>query len=242
MTEDVVFDLLRQVPLFADAPEAGLREVARVARPLARRKGARIFEEGSPADSCYVLTAGRAKVVLTSTRGADVILGLVEPCQLVGEIALLDNSTRSAGLVALDDCQLIRVSADAFHSLRSSRAFQDSLIVHLSAMLRRATEQVRAIQTYSSPERVCWCLARLAARSGRREGGKIVIRPRTPHHEIADMTGCSRETVSRVLVQLRDSRWVTWTDAFLAIDEKSFARYLEVERGIGTAPPVARIV
>ena len=238
----VVFEFLRRVPLFAAAPESALRDAAGAARTMTRRRGARIFDEGSAADSCYVLTAGRAKVVLSGRRGVDVILGIVEPFQVVGEIALLDNSTRSAGLVALDDCQLIRLSSSAFRRLRASPSFEEQLMVHVTAMLRRATEQVRAIYTYSSPERVSWCLARLAARAGRRDGGRILITPRPPHHELAEMTGCSRETVSRVLLQFRRNRWVSWSTTSLAIDERAFSRYLDVERGIGTATPVTRLV
>jgi CRP-like cAMP-binding protein len=242
MSDEVVFDLLRRVPLFGRVPAAELQEAAKATRAFTKRKGASIFDEGSPADSCYVVTAGRAKVVLSAQGGNEIILGTVEPFELVGELALLDSSPRSAGLTAMEDCQLLRMPKASFDALRANRAFDERLLLHVAAMLRRATEQLRAIYAYGSAERVCWCLARLAARGGRHAGGAVVISPRPPHQEIAEMTGCTRETVTRVLLQLKRLKRVSWDRDSVKLNEAAFRGYLEAA---GTpAPPgdVARIV
>jgi hypothetical protein len=46
------------------------------------------------------------------------------------------------------------------------------------------------------------------------------------------MTGCSRETVTRIMHQLADSGAVAWDDAELILDERAFARYLAIEEAI----------
>ncbi len=232
MSDAVVFDLLRRVALFARVPDADLRAVAKSAHVLARRKGARIFEEGSPAESCYVFTAGRAKVVLSGPGGAEITLGIVQPFELVGDIALLDGSRRSAGLVATEDCRLLQIGREAFCSLRANPAFDATLVVHVTSMLRRATEQLRAIYTYSSSERVCWCLARLAHRAGRKDDGTIILSPRPLHQELADMTGCSRETVTRSLRELERMQWIITRPGTLLLNERCFRAYLEAEEAI----------
>jgi CRP-like cAMP-binding protein len=228
--------------LFGDVPPADLRSVAENARAFSVKKSGRIFEEGSPADSCFVITSGRAKVVLSGDSGTEIILGTVEPFELVGELALLDNSNRSAGLVALERCHLIRLSRASFSGLRNNRAFEDKLVVHVTSMLRRATEQLRAIYTYSSAERVSWCLARLASRMGTRAGGWIVISPRPPQQELAEMTGCSRETVSRVLGILEHKKRIRSDAVSYSLDEKAFRRYLENEPGTRGGAEVTRLV
>lgn len=239
MNEDVVFELLRRVPLFAETPGPELRAVARSAHQMSKKKSSRIFEEGSAGDSCYVLTSGRAKVVLSGQEGMDVILGFVEPFELVGEIALLDNATRTAALVAVEESHLIQIPKSSFAGLRNNRQFEDRLVMHLTSSLRRTTEQLRAIYTYSSTERVSWCLARLALQAGRRTGSRIVISPRPLHHELAEMTGCSRETVNRILLRLRRAKSVSWSASDLTIEEAAFARYLVPECG---DPRVTRFV
>jgi CRP-like cAMP-binding protein len=242
MSEDVVFGLLRRVPLFAGLPAADLQAAAKTVRLLSKKKAARIFEEGSAADSCYVITSGRAKVVLSGAAATEVILGTVEPFELVGELALLDTSRRSAGLVAMEDCHLLRLPSASFHELRNNRAFEDKLIAHVTSMLRRATEQLRAIHTYSSTERVSWCLARLAARAGRQAGNAIVISPRPRHQQLADMTGCSRETVTRILLRMKRLKSVSWDDESLKLTESAFKRYLEVEAASNTSAELTPII
>jgi CRP-like cAMP-binding protein len=226
MSEAVMHELLKRVPMFADVPATDLAELVKTARALPRRKGARIFEEGSDADCCLVLTSGRAKVVVSGARDAEITLGMVEPFSVVGEVAMLDGSVRSAGLVAVEDCQFIRIPAAAFQSLRRNAAFENRLLAHLTSTLRRATDQLRAIHTFGAEDRVTWCLGRLAAQRGRREGAAIVIRPRPAHQELADMTGCSRETVSRILAGLRRKKRVTWDRGSLRLDSDAFRQRL----------------
>jgi CRP/FNR family cyclic AMP-dependent transcriptional regulator len=235
MKVESIFTHLRRVKLFQDVSDGELLSLAQSARAETKCKGSRILEEGSEADSCYVLASGRAKVVLSGADGAEVVLGMIAPSDLVGELSLLDHSSRSASLVAMEHCELIKISRAAFSELRSNRAFEDRLVVSVTLMLRRATEQLRAIYTYTSAERVAWSLARLASRTGQRKGGTIVVTPRPLHQELADMTGCSRETVSRTLLELKQSGSVTWSASSLTIEEEAFRQYLELEQSIGKA-------
>ena len=225
MADAAAVELLRLVPLFSEVPAVELQKVASRSQTFWKKKAVRLFEEGSLADCCLVLTSGRAKVVLNGTGGSEIILGLVEPFAVIGEIALLDRSTRSAGLVTVEKSHFIRISADSFLELRNNRAFEDRLVANVTATLRRATEQLRAIYTYDSLDRVAWCLARLAGQRGAPVGGEIVLSPRPPHHELAEMTGCSRETVSRILLRLRRMKWVNWDKQTLRLQASAISRY-----------------
>jgi CRP/FNR family cyclic AMP-dependent transcriptional regulator len=242
MSEEVMLGLLGRVQLLADLPAADLQKAARVARPLSRKKGARIFEEGSVADSCYFITSGRAKVVLSGMNAVEVTVGTIEPFELVGELSLLDGAPRSAGLVAMQDCHLIQLTKAAFDALRRNEGFEDKLLRHVAKMLRRATEQLRVSYTYSSTERVAWSLARLASRGGRRVGETLIISPRPPHQELADMAGTSRETATRTLLHLKRLRWVTWDAETLRLNERAFKRYLDAEQATTGSVDIARVV
>src|SRR6266550_3292990 len=101
---DVVVRELRSVPLFADSREvsdADLLALSKTVTLVSKKKHARMFEEATSADACYVLTEGRAKVVISGERGSEIILAILEPHCLVGELSLLDGSPRSAALVTL---------------------------------------------------------------------------------------------------------------------------------------------
>jgi CRP-like cAMP-binding protein len=83
-------------------------------------------------------------------------------------------------------------------------------------------------------ERVAWCVARLARAVRQNEKGELVIAPKPAHHELAEMTGCTRETVSRALLRLRRMGWMRWDARCLRLDARSFSRYLDT-----ALPPAA---
>jgi CRP-like cAMP-binding protein len=228
MTRDVMKGYLMAVPLFKDLQPGELDMLASTARTVTFRKGARIFEEGTQADCCFVLTAGRARVVLSGESGTEILLHVVLPGDVVGELALLDKSTRSASLVAGESCHLIRISATALDVLRKNANFEQRLIVRLVTMLRESDDRVRVVSSFPSINRVAWCLARVARYAGRREGSRIVI-PKTAHSELAEMAGCTRETVSRALYALQRKKYVSWDTRAIFLDVDGMQRYLTTE-------------
>ena len=224
MSRDVVKNYLKAVPLFADLSAGELDMLAFAARPMTFRKKARIFEEGDRADCCFVLTSGKARVVLNGDNGTEILLHIVTPTGLVGEVALLDRSTRSASLVAAETCHLIRIPAAALAALRSNPGFEDHLVAGLVSTLREADDHVRVISTLSSVSRVAWCLGRIARYEGRLDGQNVVI-PKTAHTDLAEMAGCTRETVSRALGTLKRKKYVTWDRRTMRLDVDSIQRY-----------------
>ncbi len=228
MSKDVIKRCLTAVPLLTDLPAGDLETLAASARSLAFKKGARIFEEGSLADCCFVLTAGKAHIVLAGSRGAEILLNIVTPPALIGEISLLDRSTRTASFVAAEPCQVIRIPAAALDALRRNPAFEQRLVAGLVSTVRESDDRVRAISSFPSVSRVAWCLGRIASHAGRRDGSSIVI-PKARHTELAEMAGCSRETVSRALQVLKRKNYIRWDASTMRIDLDSMQRYLTTE-------------
>jgi CRP/FNR family cyclic AMP-dependent transcriptional regulator len=229
--KNTVISVLKTVPLFHGLPADHLEALASNARLTNFKKGARIFEEGAAADCCYVLTSGKARVVLSGSSGTEILLQIVAPPALVGEIALLDNSTRSASLIASEPCHLLRIPAAALLSLRKDPDFEDRLVRGLIRILRASEDRVRVITTFPAVKRVAWCLGRVARAGGRREGGAIVV-AKPAHHDLAEMAGCTRETVSRALQVLRRRKYVSWDDEIMQIDVEAMQRYLTTELSV----------
>lgn len=241
MARPITVDLLTHAPLFARLPQPLLDDVAAASSLIARPKGARIFEEGSASDSCYLLTAGRAKVVMSGPNGAEITIAILQPYALVGEVSLIDGLPRSAGLAALDDCRLVHIPGRAFQALRRHREFDAMLLVHVTSTLRRATDQLRAIYTFDSVERVAWSVAQMAMAKGLPAGREIAIRPRPSHRELAELTGSSRETVSRALLRLRTMRWLRWDRGAFYMDVKAARRYMPTAHAVEHADEAARV-
>jgi CRP-like cAMP-binding protein len=216
---------LKAVPLFGDLSPEELEGMASATQSVRVAKGTRIFEEGDAASCCYVLWQGKARVVLSGEAGLEVLLHLVTPPRLIGEVALLDGSTRTASLVAVEDCSLLKIPAAVLEALRRNRAFENRLVASLVATLREADDHLRVISTFPAKNRVLWCLARVARYAGRRDGAMVVME-KLPDSELAEMAGCTRETVNRTLRELKRKRLVSWDRTTMRIDADGMQRYL----------------
>jgi CRP-like cAMP-binding protein len=147
--------------------------------------------------------------MLAGDSAEEIILNFVEPFHIVGEIALLDRSTRTARLVAIEDCQFIKLPVSSFDALRSSnRTFAAKVVENVTSTLRESTDQLRVICTFRSVGRVAWCLDRLVRQRGKIAGLSATLDPCPKQHELAQMTGCSRETVSRALKTLKQKNCI----------------------------------
>ena len=230
MSRAAIKDWLRRIPLFSTLSADELDMLASTARSMTARKNTCVFEEGAAADCCFVLTSGQARVAISGATDGEIVLGFLKPHALVGELALFDRSTRSASLVTTEDCHFIRIPATSFDKLRKNAQFEDAIASQVVSTLRNATDQVRGISTASTMARVAWCLGRLARQEGQRDGASIVI-PRKKHQELAEMIGCSRETVSRKLETLKRKKCLSWNRETIRLDIEGLQRYLRVELG-----------
>lgn len=104
------------------------------------RPGEIIFREGQVGDSLYVIWAGYV-VILKGSLDAPAVMGILDPGNVFGEMAILENQPRSATIVALSDLRLLEVNHLGFEQLVVSfPEIARSLMTVLSAKLRRMTE------------------------------------------------------------------------------------------------------
>jgi cAMP-dependent protein kinase regulator len=110
---------LRQLPLFQALAEKDLQALAGAMQPLAVRAGDGVFREDDPGDAFYVVLEGELEVLKrrpAPAGGADVI-GRLGAGDSFGEIALLDDTPRSATIRATQACRLLRLARGDFGRL-----------------------------------------------------------------------------------------------------------------------------
>jgi len=105
---------LAAVELFASLPQAALADLARQARLCRYAAGSTIFEEGDHGDCMHVLRSGAVKVVRPSHDEDDIVLDVLGPGKVFGELAVLNSSPRTAKLVALADSITVVVDKVGF--------------------------------------------------------------------------------------------------------------------------------
>ncbi len=133
MDPEIDQDFLRAVPIFSDLEEGHLATLASAARPVLVPAGERVFSAGDPGDALYLVRSGRIEVVAED--GA--IMRELSHGNVLGELALLTGSARSATARARRDSELLRIGREEFLGLlQESTGFALALTRALGAQLQ----------------------------------------------------------------------------------------------------------
>ena len=117
MATDDPGDLLANSPLFKFVPED---QRARLGARFRRERfgfGDLIVREGEEADAFYVLASGRARVVKTTAKGEELVLGSLRPGSEFGDASLLDGGLRTASVRCSTAVEVLRLGRDEFLEL-----------------------------------------------------------------------------------------------------------------------------
>jgi CRP/FNR family cyclic AMP-dependent transcriptional regulator len=197
--------VLRNVPLFSGLNEVELDKLSKVAGRKRVARGTFIVRAGDSTDSLYILLSGRAKVTNFDEEGREIILAWLNPGEFFGEMGLVDGSPRSASVMAMEPCELLNISSDAF-----TRCMQDNFEVAqklMQILVRRLREADRKIESLALLD-VYGRVARLLLELSVDENGKKVVKKKMSKQDMARMIGASREMVSKVMRDLELSGYI----------------------------------
>ena len=205
--------LLANLPLFGKlAPEELDRLVAymRLVRYPARTV---LFRKGDPGSNMMVVVRGRVKVCSHSEDGKELVLNLINPGEVVGEIALLDGADRTADAVTLTDTELLVLERrDFVPFLQRHPDACMRLFAVLCERLRRTSELLEEALFLEGSSRLAKRLAHLAEVFGKPVPGGVRIDIPLSQQQLGSMVGMSRESMNKQLKQ-----W--WQEGLIRVEE-----------------------
>ncbi|MGB0670752.1 MAG: Crp/Fnr family transcriptional regulator [Rhodospirillales bacterium] len=102
-----------------------------------------IFQEGEPAQYAYLLKSGRVEII-TSRDSEPVVLTVIQPNQLFGELALIDGAPRSATAFASEESEAVLVEAeDIKRQLEGVDDFMKFWVAYLTDRIRDLSKRVQ---------------------------------------------------------------------------------------------------
>jgi CRP/FNR family transcriptional regulator len=185
-------------------------------------RGAKIFAEGQRSKGIYILCDGRAKLSVGSSKGRS-IMRIAEQGEILGLSATLSGSSYEDSAEMLEPGKINFIRRDHFLNFLRTHA-EASLCVaqHLSQVHAAVHEQMRALLlSESAAEKLARLLLNWLKKTGSQTEQNIHLKLSLTHGEIAQMIGVSRETVTRLLGELRDKRIIQLKGANLLIKNKS---------------------
>jgi len=164
-----------------------------------------IIHDGDESDSLYIIVSGKVKVFLTDDQGKEVILNFQEVGEYFGEVALLDQTRRSASVVTLVPSQLLVITRQDFmRCLSMHPEIALRMMKGLTNRLRDLTDEVKSLALMDVYGRIARTLLKLAEE----HDGQLLI-AQLSRKDLANMVGSSREMVSRVLRELERKGHIT---------------------------------
>ncbi|HWS53253.1 MAG TPA: Crp/Fnr family transcriptional regulator [Pyrinomonadaceae bacterium] len=186
--------------IFSGLSAEEVSRVAAHARSLRRARGEFVYMPGDRADCVYVLRRGRVKLSVLSDSGKEIAIDIIQPGEILGEFALLDDAPRSNMAQALDEVSLWAFDRRDFTNLLMTRPKLAMSYIRLVGNRRRRMEKkLSDVTSKTVSARVCELLHELAVDGPEpAAAGDCCLVPLT-HHDVASLIAAARQTTTSVL-------------------------------------------
>lgn len=192
--------LVANLPSFSGAPEEQIDRVLALARSSRYPKDSEIFAQDDEARSFFLLLSGHIRVVRTTPDGTQVIARYINEGELFGIAIAMGRTTYPASAVAAVDCVVLSWPNSAWPEIQDrAPTFGTEAYRTIGKRLQETQAQVMEMATQQVEQRIAHALVRLVTQSGRKTDEGIEIDFPITRQDIAEMTGTTLHTVSRVL-------------------------------------------
>jgi CRP-like cAMP-binding protein len=186
--------------LFRDLRPEDMAALLSRARVERRKAGSVIFRQDSPGYGLMAVLSGRVKISSRAPTGREIVLNIINPGEVFGEVALLDGKPRTADAIAMTACELLIIDRrDFIPFLRDHPDVAIQLLSVLCERLRRTSEQVQDLLFLDVRGRLAKTLLRLATTHGQTTPGGRRIDLKFSQREIGSLVGLTRESINKQL-------------------------------------------
>ena len=191
-------DILSASPAFGGLDSDSIRAVEALCVNRRYQPGQTVFRQGEPGTALFGVIAGKIRVSVSSEDGQELNLNLIEPGEIVGEIAFIDGGPRTATGTAAAPTTCFTIARAPFFALLDRRPQISRHLLNLLCERVRWTSRLVADSAFLSvPDRMLTRLRDLAPSGDRLPDGRV--RVRISQQELADYLGVSRQVVNGYL-------------------------------------------
>jgi CRP-like cAMP-binding protein len=214
-------EVLKGIPLFQGMSDRELDMLLALTTTKKLKKRAYLFRKGDPGNALFAVLEGRLKATGEGRDGKEMVFSVMDPGEVIGEIALLDQEPRSATVQAVEDVTLLTLHRrDLLPFLERNPKATIKLAAVLAKRIRNLTELAEDTVFLGLPSRLAKKLLSLADRYGKPTPEGLKIDLKLPQHELGELVGTSRESINKTLRQWGEENLVSFASAYLTIKDK----------------------
>ncbi len=197
---------LSQINLFAAMLPEEMKQMEAMTSMCSTPKYEPIYLPGDPADSIYLLKKGRVRISRLSPEGKQIILSILEPGDIFGEVALIEDGSEQDSIAeAMEDTLLCIVRKTDFEQFLSMHPQLNLKVTKLIGLrLRQITNQMDALVFKSAEQRLKELLIRLSQEYPKQVADGILLNITLTHQELGELTNIARQTVTELLKKLEN--------------------------------------
>ena len=210
--------ILKYVPIFSELDESVISKIEEIGIIRNYKKDSTIIDKSLTGTGLYIITENEPD-------GGEIILEMLFENDYFGEMSLIDNKNPSANVVAMENTELFFISREEFQKLLKEKPnIGISLLEEMTRRLRMSDSKIKSLSISDAEGRIAAAILQIAENSGMIHQGTVQVQ--LPYqHDVANLAGTSRETVSRVLHSLERKGLIEFDGSKLRIpDYNSFRK------------------
>jgi len=214
--------LIRRHFLFSQLDAEAIEQIGNLAvsRRLARDEV--LFSKGDDGDALYGVLDGAIRISTVGSGNREIILNILEPGEIFGEIALLDGLPRTADAVAMSDAAVMLIRRRDFTPLLER---QPKLAIRLIELLCERVRWISGLVEDAAflplPARLAKRVLALATIYGSHEADGELIALTVSQSDLARFIGGSRESVNKLLQDWRRRKWIDVRSRRIIVRDRS---------------------
>lgn len=202
---------LKQLPLFAGLEDDDLDILNQCLIKTKLTAGQILMSANQPGDVAYIVLEGSVKITFRDDSNRAVILALLGPGEIVGEMSLVDRLQRSATVIAQEECRLLVINRSIFSDcLERYNKMTVALTKILSRRIRLANAQIQSLSTLDVQGRIARQLLTFAREycDKPNSSGEMTIPVRLTQTDLAALVGATRVRVNQVIAPWRHAGYI----------------------------------
>lgn len=201
--------LVRDLPVFSGMDATAFDKLLDQSTHRIIPQGRTVFQQGEEAKLFYILIHGRLKVTQVTSDGQQLIVRVVNPGDLFGFALALGRKDYPGTPFALVESSVLAWPMEMMTELMARNpTLAVKTMQMIGGRLDAAHSRIREISTQEVEQRVAHAIIRLAHEAGVKEETGIRIDFPVSRQDIAELTGTTLHTVSRIISQWQGKGWV----------------------------------
>ncbi|TFH36832.1 MAG: Crp/Fnr family transcriptional regulator [Anaerolineales bacterium] len=210
-----ILETIQSAPLFNDVEPSVLESLARNSTIRKIAKGELLFYQDDLADAVYVVGSGCISIFLGMPDGRELVINVMRPGDVFGEIALFTDQSRSTGAMGREDTEVVSIPRQAFMDIVEGESDLLRRVLDMTAQrLRVSSERESALAFLDASARIARVLLVLEEQAV--EKGMIEI----TQEDLSQHVGLTRQTVASTLGRWRRDGWVDTTRGAIKIQNR----------------------